>query len=100
MSQGHKIRSYDYVNHPYETVRDGLSADPRSVFQAAAPEPSAGGRCHHWGVSRPLFIQWRWQVPFTRRGYGPVTCENNCCVLETALASMSIDGGIKSAHGV
>lgn len=41
MSQGQKIRSYDYVNHPYETVREGLSADPRAVFQAATKTAAA-----------------------------------------------------------
>jgi hypothetical protein len=29
------IRSYDYVNHPYERVRDVLRADALEVFQAA-----------------------------------------------------------------
>jgi hypothetical protein len=35
MSQGQRIRSYDYVNHPYAQVRDALEADPRAVFQSA-----------------------------------------------------------------
>lgn len=35
MSQGRRIRSYDYVNHPYAQVRDALKADPTRVFQAA-----------------------------------------------------------------
>jgi len=35
MSQGQRIRSYDYVNHPYARVRDALKADPRAVFQSA-----------------------------------------------------------------
>jgi hypothetical protein len=30
-----KIRSYDYVNHPYAKVRDALSSHPLEVFQAA-----------------------------------------------------------------
>jgi hypothetical protein len=30
-----KIRSYDYVNHPYAKVRDALSSRPLDVFQAA-----------------------------------------------------------------
>lgn len=29
------IRCYDYVNHPYEAVRDLLAADPLTVFQVA-----------------------------------------------------------------
>ena len=35
MSKGRKIRSYDYVNHPYEQVRDALSKDALAVFQSA-----------------------------------------------------------------
>jgi hypothetical protein len=35
MSQGQRIRSYDYVNHPYAAVRDALRANPTSVFQSA-----------------------------------------------------------------
>lgn len=35
MSQRREIRCYDYVNHPYEQVRDALSEDAPAVFQAA-----------------------------------------------------------------
>lgn len=35
MTKGRKIRCYDYVNHPYEQVRDALSKDAPSVFQSA-----------------------------------------------------------------
>lgn len=35
MSKGLEIRCYDYVNHPYEKVRDALRQDAISVFQAA-----------------------------------------------------------------
>ena len=35
MSKGRKIRCYDYVNHPYERVRDALRQDALAVFQAA-----------------------------------------------------------------
>jgi len=35
MSKGHKIRCYDYVNHPYEQVRSALSKDAPAVFQSA-----------------------------------------------------------------
>ena len=35
MSQGLRIRSYDYVNHPYARVRDALKAKPTAVFQSA-----------------------------------------------------------------
>ena len=35
MSRERQIRSYDYVNHPYERVRDALTEDARAVFQAA-----------------------------------------------------------------
>lgn len=30
-----ELRSYDYVNHPYERVRDALREDPVGVFRAA-----------------------------------------------------------------
>ncbi len=35
MSKGREIRCYDYINHPYEQVRDALSKDPLAVFQSA-----------------------------------------------------------------
>ena len=35
MSKGRKIRCYDYVNHPYERVRDALRHDALAVFQSA-----------------------------------------------------------------
>lgn len=35
MSKGLEIRCYDYVNHPYEKVRDALRQDAINVFQAA-----------------------------------------------------------------
>jgi len=35
MSKGLEIRCYDYVNHPYQKVRDVLKRDALNVFQAA-----------------------------------------------------------------
>lgn len=35
MSTGREIRSYDYVNHPYDRVRDALSQNALTVFQSA-----------------------------------------------------------------
>jgi len=35
MSKGREIRCYDYVNHPYEHVRDALRNDALTVFQSA-----------------------------------------------------------------
>jgi hypothetical protein len=35
MSAGLEIRSYDYVNRPYERVRDALMQDALTVFQSA-----------------------------------------------------------------
>jgi hypothetical protein len=35
MSKGPEIRCYDYVNHPYERVRDALRQDALTVFQSA-----------------------------------------------------------------
>jgi hypothetical protein len=35
MKKQFKVRFYDYVNHPYEHVRDALTKDALNVFQAA-----------------------------------------------------------------
>jgi hypothetical protein len=35
MNKGREIRYYDYVNHPYERVRDALRRDSLAVFQSA-----------------------------------------------------------------
>jgi hypothetical protein len=35
MSKGREIRCYDYVNHPYERVREVMSRDALAVFQSA-----------------------------------------------------------------
>src|ERR1017187_5322769 len=35
MNTGRKIRSYDYVNHPYDRVRDTLKQNAVAVFQSA-----------------------------------------------------------------
>lgn len=35
MSKGREIRCFDYVNHPYEQVRDALRKNAISVFQSA-----------------------------------------------------------------
>src|SRR5580704_2289810 len=35
MSKGPEIRCYDYVNHPYERVRDTLREHALTVFQSA-----------------------------------------------------------------
>ena len=35
MSTGREIRSYDYVNRPYESVRDALRQNALTVFQSA-----------------------------------------------------------------
>jgi hypothetical protein len=35
MSKRPQIRCYDYVNHPYERVRDALKRDALTVFQSA-----------------------------------------------------------------
>jgi hypothetical protein len=39
-----EIRSYDYVNHPYEQVRDALKQNATAVFQAATK--AAASRAH------------------------------------------------------
>lgn len=35
MSKTRELRCYDYVNHPYDKVRDALRQDALAVFQAA-----------------------------------------------------------------
>jgi hypothetical protein len=35
MNNGREIRCYDYVNHPYERVRDALKKNALTVFQSA-----------------------------------------------------------------
>ena len=35
MSKRSEIHCYDYVNHPYEQVRDALNKDAPVVFQSA-----------------------------------------------------------------
>ena len=40
MPEPRTIRRYDYVNHPYERVRDALRADAAAVFRAATSSAS------------------------------------------------------------
>ena len=35
MSKRRQFRSYEYVNHPYEKVREALAQDPKRVFHSA-----------------------------------------------------------------
>jgi hypothetical protein len=44
MGKGREIRCYDYVNHPYEQVRDVLSKDPLRVFQSATSAAASRAR--------------------------------------------------------
>jgi hypothetical protein len=44
MSKGREIRCYDYVNHPYEQVRDALSKDAITVFQSATKAAASRAR--------------------------------------------------------
>ncbi len=41
VNRGQKIRTYDYVNHPFDRVRDALVGDPLAVFQAATKTAAA-----------------------------------------------------------
>ncbi|MFZ0637057.1 MAG: hypothetical protein WA755_11370 [Candidatus Acidiferrales bacterium] len=43
-SKGREIRCYDYVNHPYERVRDALRRDPLTVFQSATKAAASRAR--------------------------------------------------------
>ena len=44
MSNGREIRCYDYVNRPYEQVRDALSKDALQVFQSATKAAASRAR--------------------------------------------------------
>jgi hypothetical protein len=44
MSKGREIRCYDYVNHPYEHVRDTLMKDGITVFQSATKAAASRAR--------------------------------------------------------
>jgi len=44
MSKGREIRCYDYVNHPYERVREALTKDPLAVFQSATKAAASRAR--------------------------------------------------------
>lgn len=35
MSERREVRAFDYVNHPYDRVREALSRDPLEVFRSA-----------------------------------------------------------------
>jgi hypothetical protein len=39
-----EIRSYDYVNHPYASVREALVADPAAIFRNATRAAAARAR--------------------------------------------------------
>lgn len=44
MSKGIQIRAYDYVNHPYEQVRDALRDHALAVFQSATKAAASRAR--------------------------------------------------------
>jgi hypothetical protein len=44
MSKGREISCYDYVNRPYEQVRDALSKDALAVFQSATKAAASRAR--------------------------------------------------------
>jgi hypothetical protein len=44
MSKGREIRCYEYVNHPYEQVREVLSKSALAVFQSATKAAASRAR--------------------------------------------------------
>ena len=44
MAKPREIRSFDYVNHPYEKVRDALRADALEVFRSATRAAASRAR--------------------------------------------------------
>ena len=41
MGKGREVHCYEYVNHPYEAVRDALAQDAPGTFHAATKASSA-----------------------------------------------------------
>jgi hypothetical protein len=75
MTKGREIRSYEYVNHPYDRVRDAVLADPlgtfRSATRAAADRASAvaaGLRVNLGGVEVGTEIDIRVGAPIESPG--------------------------------
>jgi hypothetical protein len=54
MGNGREIRCYDYVNHPYERVRDALSKDALAVFQSATKAAASRAR----SIASQLRVDW------------------------------------------
>lgn len=48
MAKGRPIRTFDYVNHPYNSVRDALRDDALAVFRSATH--AAASRAHEVAV--------------------------------------------------
>ncbi len=48
MAKGRPIRTFDYVNHPYDSVRDALRDDALDVFRSATH--AAASRAHEVAV--------------------------------------------------
>jgi hypothetical protein len=44
MSKGRELHYYDYVNHPYERVREAICKDPLAVFQSATKAAASRAR--------------------------------------------------------
>lgn len=44
MRKGHEVRAFDYVNHPYERVRDALRHDPDEIFRQATKAAASRAR--------------------------------------------------------
>lgn len=42
MNTGREIRSYDYVNRPYQQVRDALRQNALTVFRSATKAAASG----------------------------------------------------------
>lgn len=55
MSKGLEIRCFDYVNHPYERVRDSLKENALTVFQSATKAAAARAE----SVAAELHVDFR-----------------------------------------
>lgn len=52
MAKGRPIRTFDYVNHPYDRVRDALRDDALAVFRSATQ--AAASRAHEVAIGLHL----------------------------------------------
>src|SRR4030095_4300843 len=92
-NNGREIHCYDYVNHPYERVRDALSRDALTIFQLATK--SAVSRAQ--SVATELHVDFggvgikaniKVQVRNIKEMVDPIPSPATCLLLEWEAATM------------